>query len=252
MRIALGLEYLGTRYLGWQRQEGQDTVQTRVENALAQIAGVPINTICAGRTDAGVHARGQVVHFEVEVQRPEKAWVMGTNTHLPRDIRVTWMREVPDTFHARFSAVARTYRYTLNNRSVPPAIEHTTEAWYAWPLDADRMHQAAQILIGEHDFSAFRAANCQSKTPYRCVFAIQVLREGNKIFFDISANAFLYHMVRNLVGTLIWIGSGRRSVTWLSEVLVSKDRRKAGTTAPAQGLCLEDVSYGELLGFSSG
>ncbi|MBF6057307.1 tRNA pseudouridine(38-40) synthase TruA [Thiomicrorhabdus heinhorstiae] len=243
MRIALGIEYQGTRYCGWQRQGHCDSVQGNLEMALSCIAAHEISLFCAGRTDTGVHAIGQVVHFETESQRPAKAWVEGTNTQLPGDIRVVWAKEMDSEFHARFSAVARQYRYVIFNRSVHSAVLANRVTWEPYLLDEARMHAAAQALIGEQDFSAFRAAACQASHARREVQKVAVSRRGDMVFIDIQANAFLHHMVRNISGTLIKIGKGHEDVNWVTELLASKDRTLAAPTAPADGLYFVNAFY---------
>ena len=244
-RIALGIEYLGSAYCGWQRQQDCLGVQNHLEQALAKIACVPIEVFCAGRTDRGVHALGQVVHFESPVIRPDSAWVHGVNSHLPPDIRVLWQRTVSEDFHARFSAVARRYRYALVNRKVRSGVFHNHQAWSSYSLDVPAMHQAMQLLLGERDFSSFRAAECQAKHPNRCVISASCQRQGDVVLFDIEANAFLHHMVRNIVGSLLWVGRGEKPVEWIAELLAAKDRKLAAPTAEPQGLYLTHVRYPE-------
>jgi tRNA pseudouridine38-40 synthase len=248
-RIVLGVEYLGGRYCGWQKQNSCDGVQARLEKALAVIACEPIEVFCAGRTDRGVHAMGQVVHFDTIVQRPEEAWVRGANSHLPDDIRVLWREETDEAFHARFSAVARRYRYVIANRRVRAGVFHGHHAWVPIPLDHEAMHEAAQVLLGEHDFTSFRAAECQAKHPIRRVTEVQVSRVKDLVLVDIEANAFLHHMVRNIVGSLLMIGRGERPTTWIAELLQAKDRKLAAPTAPAAGLYLTHVRYPEAYDF---
>ena len=243
MRIALGIEYDGSDFRGWQTQPGGGTVQDSLETALTQIAGVTIGVVCAGRTDAGVHAIGQVVHFDAPVARPLTAWGRGANTFLPPAVAVRWAQPVSDDFHARFSATARHYRYLLLNRPQRPGIEHGRMGWYHHPLDIERMQQAATQIVGEHDFSAFRAAECQAKTPIRTIYAAQVRRYGELFIFDFEANAFLQHMVRNLVGSLVFIGQGKQSIDWMLELLATKNRRLAAPTFAADGLYLVGVRY---------
>ena len=197
----------------------------------------------AGRTDRGVHARGQVAHFDTSAARPETAWVRGVNSFLPESMAVLWARPVPDDFHARFSAVARTYRYVLINRAVRPALAARHAGWFYAPLDVAKMREAAQALVGEHDFSAFRAAECQARTPVRVVHSIGIERAGDEIHFVIRANAFLHHMVRNIVGSLVYVGSARQPVAWMAQLLSMKDRTKAAPTFAAEGLYLERVEY---------
>ena len=243
MRIALGIEYNGAAYYGWQRQQGMPTVQGKLEAALGKIANHPISVTCAGRTDAGVHATGQVVHFDVEVERAEPAWTLGVNSNLPKDIAVRWAQITDVNFDARFSATARRYRYIIYNSPTRPAIlgEGVTHIYH--PLDIVRMQAAAPVLLGEHDFSAFRATHCQSNTPYRNVQELHVKQQGPYIVVEIKANAFLHHMVRNIVGSLIVIGQGERPVQWLGKLLAGKDRTLAAATAKPNGLYLVDVTY---------
>lgn len=244
-RVALGIEYNGSRYRGWQVQRDPEvpTIQSALETGLAKIAGHAVATRCAGRTDTGVHATGQVVHFDTTVARPEKAWVFGTNTRLPADICVRWAREVRGDFHARFAAVARRYRYIIFNDAVRPAVHPYQMTWQCLPLDAGLMHREAQILRGSHDFSSFRAAGCQSRSAVREVLGIGVSRRGQLVILDICANAFLMHMVRNIAGVLMAVGSGRAAPGWTAQVLAACDRRAGGVTAPAHGLYLVEVRY---------
>lgn len=242
-RVALGIEYDGSRYYGWQRQHNVPSVQAEVERALSQIASEPITVFCAGRTDAGVHATGQVIHFDTRVARPLAAWTMGVNTHLPPDISVRWAQTVPTDFHARFSATARRYRYLIYNHRYRPAVLAHGVTHYHKPLDAQRMHRAAQALLGEHDFSAFRAVQCQSRTPWRCVKHLKVERLGAYIIVDIKANAFVHHMVRNIVGSLLEVGCGQQPEHWMAELLAGRDRTRAAATARAEGLYLVAVDY---------
>jgi tRNA pseudouridine38-40 synthase len=198
---------------------------------------------CAGRTDTGVHAACQVVHFDTDIGRPARAWVMGGNTRLPRSVRLLWCQAVEEGFHARYAARARSYRYTLLNRPIPPAMQHHFLSWERQPLDADAMHRAAQALLGEHDFSAFRTAQCQARHPRRDLHAISVRREADRVVVDITANAFLHHMVRNIVGSLLPVGRGERGVGWVRELLEGRDRVVAGPTAPAEGLVFLGPRY---------
>jgi tRNA pseudouridine38-40 synthase len=248
-RIALGIEYLGFAYCGWQKQQDCHGVQEHLESALAKIACEPIEVFCAGRTDRGVHALGQVVHFNTSVIRPVDAWVRGVNSHLPVDIRVRWRQEVDEGFHARFSATARRYRYVILNRPVKSAIFYAQQTNVVRSLDVDLMHQAAQSLLGEHDFSSFRAAECQAHHPVRSVLEVTVQRDGDFVLVDIEANAFLHHMVRNIVGSLLKIGHGEQPVNWIAELLALRDRTKAAPTAPAAGLYLTHVRYPDLYSF---
>jgi tRNA pseudouridine38-40 synthase len=243
IRIALGIEYDGSRFLGWQTQPGGGTVQDALEVALAGIAGEPVNVTCAGRTDRGVHARAQVVHFDTGADRPDSAWVRGVNALLPDSVAVLWSRRVADDFHARYSAVARSYRYVLLNRPVRPALAASYAGWYHAPLDVDAMRAAAAHLLGEHDFSAFRSADCQAKSPVRTLHAIGIERDGERFDLTLRANAWLQHMVRNIVGTLVYIGAGRQAPEWVGRVLASRDRALAAPTFAPQGLYLEAVEY---------
>ena len=243
MRIALGIEYDGSGYRGWQTQPGGGTVQDVLEAALNRIGGVPVDIVCAGRTDAGVHATGQVVHFDTEVPRPLTAWVRGVNTFLPSSVAVRWAHVVKEEFHARFSAYGRCYRYVLINRPQRTGVWHGRAGWYHHPLDVEAMQQAAGLLLGEHDFSAFRAADCQAKTPVKSVRRADVRRSGDIIVFDFEAGAFLHHMVRNLVGSLVYVGQGKHSPGWMTELLASGDRRLAAPTFSAAGLYLVGVRY---------
>lgn len=243
-RYALGVEYLGTSFHGWQRQvSGLPTVQGILEDALSDIADHSITLICAGRTDRGVHAIGQVVHFDCRVSRPTDAFVRGANTLLPAGIRVRWAKLMSPRFHARFSAEARHYRYIICNYPVEPALLRWGMTWWRDSLDASLMQEAAQHWLGEHDFSAFRASTCNSHSPIRCIESITVSRVGVHIVIDVIANGFLLHMVRNLAGTLRLIGDGRHPPDWARQLLVSKDRTKAGATAPPDGLYLMSVRY---------
>lgn len=248
-RIALGVEYDGSNFSGWQSQQtGVRTVQTTLEAALTKVADHQVRLICAGRTDAGVHGLGQVVHFNSDAVRSERAWLMGTNSHLPADVNVYWVHFTTDDFHARFSAQARRYCYLILNQAQRSALWRQRAAWYYRPLDAELMHQAAQYLLGTHDFSALRAAQCQARHPIRTIHALRVCRSGAYILLDIEANAFLQHMVRNIAGVLISIGSGARPAEWALEVLQQRDRKLAGVTAPASGLYLVAVRYPEHFG----
>ena len=243
MRIALGLEYDGSRFLGWQTQPGGGAVQDALEPALAAIAGAPVGVTAAGRTDRGVHARLQVVHFDTDAARPTSAWVRGANALLPDAVAVLWSREVDAEFHARYSAVSRTYRYELLNRAVRPALAASHVGWFHLPLDVARMREAAAHLLGEHDFSAFRSSECQAKTPVRTLHALGIEARGERIELVLRANAFLHHMVRNIVGTLIYVGKGKHPPSWAAEVLRSRDRSKAAPTFAAEGLYLEKIQY---------
>jgi tRNA pseudouridine38-40 synthase len=244
-RIALGVEYDGSAFKGWQAQldPAVPTVQETLEAALSRIADQSVRVNCAGRTDTGVHAAGQVVHFETTSDRLLKAWVQGANSLLPPQVCVRWAQVVAFDFHARFSAQSRHYRYCISNEVVQPALLGAFVTHYHHPLNAALMHEAGQALLGEHDFSAYRAQACQSRTPMRRVLALQVRRHGALVVVDIEANAFLLHMVRNIVGVLLEIGSGRRPPTWAGELLAGQDRTRAAVTAPPGGLSLVQVRY---------
>ena len=218
-------------------------MQDALEPALAAIAGTTISVTAAGRTDRGVHARSQVVHFDSAASRPASAWVRGVNALLPDSVAVLWSQEVPDEFHARYSALSRTYRYELLNRSVRPALEASHVGWFHLPLDVERMREAAASLVGEHDFSAFRSSECQAKTPVRTLHALDIEARGERIDFVLRANAFLHHMVRNIVGTLVYVGKEKHPPSWVREVLLSKNRSKAAPTFGPQGLYLEKIQY---------
>jgi len=243
MRYALAIEYDGTDFLGWQRLSHGPTVQGALEQALAFVAAQPIEVTCAGRTDSGVHAYAQVAHFDSPVERRPYAWMMGVNSRLPSTAAVRWVQPVDPGFHARYSATARRYRYRILNRSARPALDARFVTWERRPLDAERMQRAAQALVGEHDFSAFRTAQCQAKHPRRCVHAISVHRVGDEVHVEVQANAFLHHMVRNIVGSLLPIGYGEQAEDWMRELLEGRDRSVAGPTAPPQGLCFVGPLY---------
>lgn len=249
MRIALGIEYDGSRYGGWQAQQHDPhTVQEVLQRALSKVADHPIEVICGGRTDAGVHASGQVVHFDTEAVRPLRAWLMGGNSHLPADVGIHWAQSVPDDFHARFSAQRRAYRYVILNRDARPALlsRRVTHAYR--PLDAGRMATAAQALIGEHDFSSYRAVACQARSPVRTLYRLDVTRQGELVVLDVEANGFLHHMVRNIAGVLLAIGAGEQPVSWSAEVLAARDRTFGGITAAPHGLYLVRIDYPEAYG----
>ncbi|MCB1555424.1 MAG: tRNA pseudouridine(38-40) synthase TruA [Xanthomonadales bacterium] len=248
MRWALGIEYDGSAFLGWQRLSHGPTVQGAVEAALSFVADSPIEVTCAGRTDSGVHAVGQVVHFDSDVERTPYAWMMGANTRLPAQAAITWAMAVDDQFHARFSALSRHYRYRILQRPARPALDARRIAWERRTLDVSRMHDAAQSLLGEHDFSAFRTAQCQARHPNRELQAISVQRCDDEVVIDVQANAFLHHMVRNIVGSLLPIGRGEQPVSWMAELLKGRDRSVAGPTAVADGLCFLGPRYPERFG----
>ncbi len=243
LRIALGIEYDGTDFFGWQRLSHGSSVQGAVESALSFVAAHAVEVTCAGRTDAGVHARCQVVHFDSDATRTERGWTLGTNSQLPRSVAVLWARDVAEDFHARYSARARRYRYTILNRPIRPALDARRVAWERVPLDIDAMQSAAQALLGEHDFSAFRTVQCQARSTFRNVREITISRLRDEISIEIEANAFLHHMVRNIVGSLLPIGRGEQREAWLGELLAGRDRAKAGPTAPAAGLTFFGPRY---------
>lgn len=248
-KFATGIEYSGTAYSGWQRQKHSPSIQQHVEDAIGYVADHRVQLVCAGRTDAGVHALEQVAHFETTAQRDERAWLLGSNSRLPGDIRIKWVLAVNDSFHARFSAIARSYRYIILNSPVASALLHDRASWEYRPLNHQTMHEAAQVLLGEHDFSAFRAAGCQAKSASRCIQNIELQRQDDLIYLDIKANAFLYHMVRNIAGSLIAVGRGEHSIEWFSSVFSSKDRNMAEVTAPATGLYFLRAHYPDQIKF---
>ena len=269
MRIALGLEYDGSGFCGWQSQVGRATVvgppqdscaaplgggaqrrglvkgavQDAVESALSIVADAPIRVVCAGRTDAGVHALAQVVHFDTEAVRPDTAWVRGVNAHLPASVAVRWAQPVSSEFHARFSARGRRYRYVLLNRAERPGLMARRVGWFHRPLDVDLMREAAGLLLGAHDFSAFRSVECQAKSPVKTLRRADLARHGDMLVFDFEASAFLHHMVRNLVGTLVYVGKGAHPPTWVGELLAGRDRARAAPTFEACGLYFTGVDY---------
>ena len=242
-RIALGVRYDGSAYHGWQVQDDLPTIQFELERALSRVANHSVNVICAGRTDAGVHATAQVVHFDTDAERESHSWVFGANSNLPADIRVLWAKAIPLDFHARFSATARRYRYLLYNHKVKPGILRHFVGWYYRPLDEVGMQTAANYLQGEHDFSAFRGAGCQAKHPIRTLQEFQIYRQRRLLIFEVQANAFLLHMVRNMVGTLLAVGSGAQPPEWVQHVLLSRDRQEGGVTIAPHGLYLVSVNY---------
>ncbi|MCK5355395.1 MAG: tRNA pseudouridine(38-40) synthase TruA [Methyloprofundus sp.] len=245
-RIVLGIEYDGSAFFGWQWQEGGlRTVQDEVQKAASRVANHTVSVICTGRTDTGVHALEQVVHFETDAERSMRSWQLGMNVNLPDDVRVIWAQQAVGDFHARYSAIARFYRYTILNRSTKSALQRDRVTWYHQKLDAERMHLAAQSLVGSHDFTAFRALKCQSLSPMRLMYFIDVYRQGEQVIMDISANAFLHHMVRNIAGVLMAIGSGEQEIEWTQVLLEGKNRQVGGVTAPPHGLYLGGVYYPE-------
>lgn len=242
-RIVLGIEYDGSGFFGWQWQPNRPSVQGELEKALSKVANHPVSVICAGRTDTGVHALEQVVHFDANVERDFHAWLLGGNSYLPDGIRIIWVKQAVGDFHARYSAIARLYRYVILNRPVKSALLGKQTTWCYHPLDAEIMNKAAQHLVGNHDFSSFRAQGCQSKSPVRIVHFVDVYRDGDKVIIGICANAFLHHMVRNIAGVLIGIGLGKQAEDWTLVLLATKKRELGGVTAPPYGLYLESVYY---------
>jgi tRNA pseudouridine38-40 synthase len=251
MRYALGVEYDGSGFSGWQRltrpgepdRRGEPTLQSALEAALAFVAGHPVETVCAGRTDAGVHAACQVIHFDSDAHREPRGWMLGATSQLPAAMTVLWCVPVAGDFHARFSARARRYRYRILNRSVRPALQRNYLTWERRPLDAAAMHRAAQALLGENDFSAFRTVHCQAPHARRDLQEIVVRRDGDVVEVEVQANAFLHHMVRNIVGSLLPVGRGERPEGWIAELLAGRDRTVAGPTAPADGLLFLGPRY---------
>ncbi len=245
MRWALGVEYDGSSFHGWQVQEDLDTVQLQVERAISRVADYDIRVICAGRTDTGVHGVGQVVHFDTYAIRTPRNWVLGCNVNLPREININWALAVSDQFHARFSAISRSYRYLILNRATRSAIWRNRAVWVHQHLDDMRMQEAAGCLVGTHDFSSYRALGCQAKSPVRTIASLEVKRESEQVLIEVTADGFLHHMVRNIAGVLMAIGKGERSVEWSKEVLQHRDRTLGGVTAPPEGLYLMHVGYPE-------
>jgi tRNA pseudouridine38-40 synthase len=250
-RVALGVEYDGSAFSGWQQQPHARSVQDELQRGLTAVAAHPVALIAAGRTDAGVHALAQVVHFETTVERPLQAWVLGANSACADDVSVLWAHVVPDTFHARYSALSRRYVYRILNQAQRPSLERQRACWVRRPLHAGHMHEAARALVGTHDFSAFRAAECQSRSAERRLLEIEVDRTGDYVDISVRANAFLHHMVRNIVGTLLMVGKGDRDIAWVAAVLAGRDRRNAGPTAPPQGLYFAGVEYPAEFGLPS-
>ncbi|MEY3218784.1 MAG: hypothetical protein RIT27_141 [Pseudomonadota bacterium] len=244
MRIALGIEYDGSHFKGWQNQKtGVRTVQNELEKALSNVANQPISVICAGRTDSGVHGIEQVVHFDTTADRLSRSWIFGTNCYLPDDVNVLWATPISETFHARFSAIQRHYRYIILNRPVRSALYAKRMTWFYPPLEITRMQEAALFLVGEHDFSAFRAQGCQAKSPIRTITRLEVSKQGEQVWIEVSANAFLQHMVRNIAGVLMTIGTGRENPNWAKQVLETRNRTQGGITAPPEGLYFQSVDY---------
>ena len=247
MKVTLGVEYFGKNFHGWQVQKsGLRTVQSVVESALAKVANHPVRVFCSGRTDSGVHAVEQVIHFETDTIRTDRAWLFGGNVNLPSDVNFKWVKVVGDDFHARFSAIARSYKYKIHHHPVRSSLKADYYLWEPRPLNVKDMKAAADMLIGEHDFSCFRGSLCQAKSPIKTVEYIQIDSIEDELILNIKANAFLHHMVRNIVGTLLKIGRGEKSVEWMSQVLLSKDRKKAGPTAEPQGLYFMKAYYKEI------
>ncbi|QHG92724.1 tRNA pseudouridine(38-40) synthase TruA [Coxiella endosymbiont of Amblyomma sculptum] len=242
-RVVLGVSYDGSAYRGWQIQKGLKTIQGELETALHTVASHPVSTVCAGRTDSGVHANGQVVHFDTVSYRSGRSWIFGINSNLSSDISVLWAQEVDRCFHARFSAKSRRYCYLIYNRAIRPGILHKAIGWCRWPLDENRMRVAAQYFIGEHDFRSFQGKGCQSKTSTRTIFRIKISRTQHMVVIEVRGNAFLLHMVRNIVGILIDIGSGRKEPKWAEIVLKVKDFYRRTVTVSPNGLYLADVTY---------
>jgi tRNA pseudouridine38-40 synthase len=248
-RVAVALEYDGAPFAGWQTQQaGVASVQETAEGAFSQVAAEPVSLVCAGRTDAGVHAIGQVVHFDTSTVRAERGWILGANSNLPDSVSVRWARTVPGHFHARYSAEARTYRYLILNRLGRSALAAQRMALIHRPLDVERMAAAAALLLGEHDFSAFRAAGCQARSPVRRLYDLQIWRGADQVVIEATANAFLHHMVRNLVGLLLDVGVGKAPPEWAGTVLASRDRTLSSPTAPAAGLYFWKVRYPQAFG----
>ncbi|XQW83957.1 tRNA pseudouridine(38-40) synthase TruA [Thalassotalea piscium] len=245
MRYALGIEYDGSKYYGWQRQKSVVSVQQTLEQALSKIADEPIEVTCAGRTDTGVNATNQVIHFDTTKVRKDVAWTLGVNTNLPKDIAVTWVKAVDESFHARFSATARRYRYIIYNNQFRSAILSHGLSFCHYPLDETIMNKAAQSLIGKHDFTSFRTVHCQSHSPIRTLYHCNVTRQGDYLILDVKGNAFLHHMVRNIAGSLMKVGQGLKPIEWIEEVLLAKNRCVAGITAPSAGLYFVGVDYPE-------
>ena len=247
MKVALGVEYFGKNFHGWQIQKSDlRTVQSEVELALSQVANHQVRVFCSGRTDSGVHAVEQVIHFETNTNRTDRAWLFGGNVNLPKDVNFKWVKVVSDDFHARFSAVARSYKYKIHHNPVRSSLKADYFLWEPRPLNVDDMKEAAALLVGEHDFSCFRGSLCQAKSPIKTVEYLEIDSFEDELILNIKANAFLHHMVRNIVGTLLKIGRGEKDVEWMSFVLASKDRKKAGPTAEPQGLYFIKAFFEEI------
>lgn len=249
-RIILGVEYDGSHFQGWQTQPSGKTVQDTLESALLKFTNEPISTVCAGRTDTGVHAIEQVIHFDTNLNRANHSWINGLNTFLPPSISIGWAKEIDDfdvtqlnNFHARFSAISRTYYYVLYNSPIRTSIYSKKVGWYYKPLSIDRMRAASKFLIGEHDFTVFRAASCQAKSPVKFFYSLDIEKHDNFIVFKLKANAFLHHMVRNIIGSLIFVGKGQEEPDWMGKLLISKDRSLAAPTFMPDGLYLKEIEY---------
>lgn len=252
MRYALGVEYDGSTYCGWQSQPDVSNIQDTLQSALSGVAGEFISIVAAGRTDTGVHALEQVVHFDTNIARPLSAWVRGSNALLPKNIAVLWAHPVTDDFHARFSAQSRSYQYVLINRVSRSAVHHSKVGWFHMPLDVDAMREASQYLLGEHDFSAFRSSQCQAKSPTKNLAVLDIEQVGDTIIFNLTANAFLHHMVRNLLGCLLYVGKGKFPPLWVAEVMHGRDRKFAAPTFMPDGLYLRHITYDPKWGLPQG
>ena len=248
MRIACAVEYDGSGFCGWQRQDHARSVQGDVEAALSKVADHEVRVVCAGRTDSGVHASWQIIHFDTRAERSERSWVLGTNANLPDDAGLLWAREADDDFHARFSAQARSYRYVILNREVASPLLHRRATWIHQTLDVSRMQEGAHYLLGKHDFSSFRALACQANSPVRTIYRLDIKRSGAYLYLDVEANAFLHHMVRNIAGALLAVGRGVQNSHWVQDILDKRDRTQGGVTAPASGLYLVGVRYPDKFG----
>lgn len=243
MRYAIAIEYNGGPFCGWQRQKHSGSVQEEIEAALSRVADHPVTVVCAGRTDTGVHALAQIAHFDTDAERPDRAWTFGVNTHLPASVSVHWVKSVPDEFHARFKATERSYRYSILNRNTRPGYLREYVAWVSGELNVERMHSAAQSMVGTHDFSAFRSADCQAPHANRTMHTVQVSQHGELVHIDVRGNAFLHNMIRIMAGSLIRVGLDEKPSQWIQEILVGQDRTVAGMTAPPQGLCFMQAYY---------
>ena len=244
MKVLLSIQYDGKNYYGWQEQKTPDTVQGKLQEAIYKFCQEKVKIYVAGRTDSGVHALSQYAHFETNTKREESTWLLGLNSHLPDDIRINFVKFISDEFHARFSALSRTYRYIIYNNNIKPCLNRNKVGWYyLHHLDENKMQDAANTLVGEKDFSCFRSAHCQSKSPIKKINDIMVIRKKNFILIDINANSFLYNMVRNIVGSLVLVGSGEKEISWIETVLNSKDRKIAGKQFPPDGLFLLNIEY---------